>query len=36
MRRRDRIRVAQGLRGDPVLTVAAMEIAAQHPEAHGQ
>ena len=33
---RDGIRIAQGLRGDPVLAVGAMEIAAQHAEAVGQ
>src|SRR6266571_2734271 len=36
MRRRNRIRVAQGLRCDPILAVSAMEIAAEHPKAHCQ
>src|SRR6266568_2842848 len=33
---RDRVRVAQSLRGDPILTVRAVEVAAEHPEAVSQ
>src|SRR5271163_4014996 len=35
-RRGDGVRVAQGLRGYPVLTVGAMQIAAKHSETVGQ
>ena len=36
MWRRNRIGVAQRLGRDPVLAVSAVEVAAQHPEAHCQ
>src|SRR5712691_3795442 len=36
MRWRDRIGIAQRLRRDPILTIGAMEVAAEHAEAHGR
>ena len=35
-RRRDRLRIAQRLRRHPVLAVAAVQVAAEHPEAVSQ
>src|SRR5207253_1258962 len=35
-RRRARVRIAQRLRCHPVLAVAAVQVAAEHPEAVGQ
>src|SRR6185503_9344906 len=35
-RRRDRVRIAERLRGDPVLAIAAVKIAPEHPEAVGE
>ena len=35
LRRRIRVRIPQRLRGSPILAIAAVEIASQHPEAKG-